>query len=329
MLQVAGADVVDVATLEVAADEEAGISGSGDGVSTTELDGVSWTGVGAVSEDTTGSDDGDALITGATVEEMVSVSEDAIDSDEGEAVITGATVEEMVSVSVSIGTAWDSVDTGVGVVDGSTDVTSAVVDATEETISTCEEATSDVTSEAVAVLKSSVVVAGDSARVSKTLGELVIASVEAVTPDVASEAGGWPAAESTSEAAVDSGVASSGDKLSTAVTDALALVANVLRYRLSTDGIVDEEDGTGSASDALVACDEVVEEDAVLGGEADDEPACVLAAGGTLAGAIGAFAGVDEADETDEDAGLQLPKPGWQPLPQYASVLPLCRISIQ
>jgi len=40
-LQVAGAEVVDVATLEVAGDEEAGISGIGDGVSTTELDAVS------------------------------------------------------------------------------------------------------------------------------------------------------------------------------------------------------------------------------------------------------------------------------------------------
>lgn len=40
----------------------------------------------------------------------------------------------------------------------------------------------------------------------------------------------------------------------------------------------------------------------------------------TLDGTIGAFAGVDDGDE---DRGLQSPNPGWQPLPQYASVLPL------
>ena len=307
MLQVAGADVVDVATIEVAGDEEAGVSRSSDGVSTTELDTVSSTGVGVVSKDATSSSDDNALI-------------------------TGAKVEEMVSVSVSIGTDWDSVDTGVGVVIGSTDVSSTVIDATEETeetISICEETTSDVASGAAAVLESSVAMGSDSARVAKTLEELEIASVEAVTSDVPSEAGGWPGAETISEAAVDSEVASSEDQLSTAVVDVLALVVKVLGYRLSTDGTVDEEDEIGLASDALVAWDEVVEDDAVLDDEAEDESACVLVAGGALTGAIGAFAGEDEADETDEDAGLQLPKPGWQPLPQYASVLPLSRISIQ
>jgi len=227
VLQVAGADVVDVAMMEDTGDDKAGVSGTGDGVSTTELDSVSWTGVGSGSEAATGSSDDDALI-------------------------TGATVEEMVSVSVSIGIAWDSVDVGMSVVVGSADVRSAVVDATEETTSTCKEATSDVASGAVAVLESSAVMIGDSVRVAKTLEELVIASVEAVTSDVASEAGGWPGPETGSVAAVDSEAASSEDVLSIAVVDALALVMKVIGYRLSTDAIVDEEDGIGSASDALV-----------------------------------------------------------------------------
>lgn len=77
-----------------------------------------------------------------------------------------------------------------------------------------------------------------------------------------------------------------------------------------------------------MAWDEVMEGDAVFEGAADDEAARVLVVGGALAGAIGAFAGEDDADDAD-DAGLQLPKPGWQPLPQYASVPPLSRISIQ
>ena len=304
MLQVAGADVVDVATIEDTGDDESGISGSGDGVSTTGLNAVSWTGVGVVSGDATGSDDGEALI-------------------------TGAKVEEMISVSVSMGTDWDSVDTGVGVVVGSTDVSSTVIDATGETISTCEEATSDVASGVAAVLESSTVMAGDSVRVVKTLEELVIAFVETATSEDASEAERLLGAETVSVAAVDSEATSSEDELSTTMADALALVANVLRYRLSIDGIVDEEDEIGSASDAPVTGDEVVKDDAVLDDEIDDESTCVLVAGRALSGAIGAFAGEDEADGTDEDAGLQLPKPGWQPLPQYASVLPLCRISIQ
>ncbi|KAI4624771.1 hypothetical protein J4E83_004447 [Alternaria metachromatica] len=199
-----------------------------------------------------------------------------------------------------------------------------MVDATEETISTWEEATSDVASGAVAVLKGSLLMVGDSVRV-----ELVIVFVETATSEDASEVERPPGAETVSLAAVDSEATSSEDKLSTTMADALALVAKTLVYRLSTDGIVDEEDGTGSASDALVAWDEVVEDDAVSDDEIEDEPACVLMAGGALAGAIGTFAGEDEADGTDEDAGLQLPKPGWQPLPQYASVLPLSRISIQ
>lgn len=215
MLQVAGADVVDVATIEVAGDEESGVSGIGDGVSTTELDAVSWAGVAVVSEA-------------------------AIDFDEGEAVITGATVEEIVSVSVSIGTTRNSVDVGVGVVVGSTEVSSTVIDATEETISTCKEAASDIASGAAAVLESSAVMVGDSAWLAKTLEELMIASVEAVTSDVTSEAGGSPGAETISGDTVDSEAASSEDGLSTAVADALALVANVLEYRLSADRNVDE-----------------------------------------------------------------------------------------
>ena len=219
--------MVAVATIAVARDEEEGVSGSGDGVSTAELDAVSWIGVRAVSEDATGSDDGDALI-------------------------TGETVEEFVSVSVSIGKTWGSVNVDMGVVVGSTEVTSAVVDATEETISTCEEATSDSASGAAAVLESSTVTVGDSARVAKTLEELVTASVVAVTSDVASEVGSSLGAETISGAAVDSEAASSEDVLSIAVVDALALVMKVIGYRLSTDAIVDEEDGIGSASDALV-----------------------------------------------------------------------------
>jgi hypothetical protein len=70
-----------------------------------------------------------------------------------------------------------------------------------------------------------------------------------------------------------------------------------------------------------VTWDKVVEEDAVLGDKADDEPA-----GSALDDAIGAFTGVEDGDE---DADLQLPKPGWQPLPQYASVLPLYCVSMQ
>jgi len=74
VLRVSGVDVVDVAKVEDTRDEEPGICESGDGVSTSELDAVSWTGVGVVSDDAMDSDDGDALITGATVEEIVSVS---------------------------------------------------------------------------------------------------------------------------------------------------------------------------------------------------------------------------------------------------------------
>jgi hypothetical protein len=74
-----------------------------------------------------------------------------------------------------------------------------------------------------------------------------------------------------------------------------------------------------------VAWDEIVEDDAVLDDETGDEIADVLVVGSALDDAIGAFAGVEDADE---DAGLQLPKPGWQPLPQYASVLPLYCVSI-
>ncbi|KAI4938651.1 hypothetical protein J4E85_001092 [Alternaria conjuncta] len=169
----------------------------------------------------------------------------------------------------------------------------------------------------------------DSTWLARTLEELVTESVKAVTSDDASEIGSPLGAETMSEAAVDSGVASSEDEISTAVADVLVLVVKVLGYRLSTNGIVDEEDGIGSASDALVASDEVMKDDAMLDGEADVEPACVLVVGAALAGGIEAFAGVDDADDADEAAGLQLPKPGWQPLPQYASVLPLSRISIQ
>jgi hypothetical protein len=127
VLHVVGADAVDVARSEFAGDDEEGISESGDGVSTTELDAVSWTGVGVVSAD-------------------------MIDPDDREALITGATVEEMVSVSVSIGTSWASLDAGVGVIVGSTDVSSMGVDVTEETVST-SEAISDVASGAAAVLE--------------------------------------------------------------------------------------------------------------------------------------------------------------------------------
>jgi hypothetical protein len=127
VLHVVGADAVDVARSEFAGDDEEGISESGDGVSTTELDAVSWTGVGVVSAD-------------------------VIDPDDREALITGATVEEMVSVSVSIGTSWASLDAGVGVIVGSTDVSSMGVDVTEETVST-SEAISDVASGAAAVLE--------------------------------------------------------------------------------------------------------------------------------------------------------------------------------
>jgi len=254
-------------------------------------------------------------------------SEDATGSSDDDVLIK--TAEEMIPVSVSTGTIWDSVDTGVGVVVGSTDVSSTVIDATGEIISTCEEATSDVASGVAAVLESSTVMVGDSVRVVKTLEELVIAFVETATSEDPSEVERLLGAETVSVAAVDSEATSSEDELFTTMADALALVANVLRYRLSIDGIVDEEDEIGSASDAPVTWDEVVEDDAVLDDEIDDESACVLVAGGALAGAIGAFAGEDEADGTDEDAGLQLPKPGWHPLPQYASVLPLLRISIQ
>jgi hypothetical protein len=164
VLHVVGADAVDVARTELAGDDEEGISGSGDGVSTTEIDAVSWTGVGVVSEDAIDSDDSDALITGSTVEEMLSVS-----------------------VLVSIGTSWASVDAGVGVIVGSTDVSSMGVDVTEETVSTSEEAASDEASGAAAVLESSAGMVGDSERLSDTLEELATGSVGAVISEVVSE----------------------------------------------------------------------------------------------------------------------------------------------
>lgn len=73
MLQVAGADEVDVAAIELTRDEEAGVSGEGDGVSITELD-VDSSIVVDVGSDDVDSGDGDVLITGVAVEEMVSVS---------------------------------------------------------------------------------------------------------------------------------------------------------------------------------------------------------------------------------------------------------------
>jgi hypothetical protein len=159
---------------------------------------------------------------------------------------------------------------------------------------------------------------GDSERLRDTLEELATESVGAVISEVARElvdvVGTSVGAETISK-----------DELSTSVADALALVANVLGYGLATDATADE-DGTRSASDALVAWDEVVEDDAVIDNETDDEAADVLVVDSALDDAIGAFAGVDDGDEY---AGLQLPKPGWQPLPQYASVLPLYCVSMQ
>ena len=64
----------------------------------------------------------------------------------------------------------------------------------------------------------------------------------------------------------------------------------------------------------------------MLDDETDDENMGMFMVDRALNGATGALAGVDDGNK---DAGLQLPKPGWHPLPQYASVLPLCRISTQ
>ena len=58
---------------------------------------------------------------------------------------------------------------GVGVAVGSTSVSSTVDNAMEETVSTSAEGTSDVASGAVAVLESSVIVVGDSDRLSDAL----------------------------------------------------------------------------------------------------------------------------------------------------------------
>ena len=74
VLQVASADVVDVPTMDLTADEEAVVSGKSDNVSITELDVDSSTVVVVSSDDEMDSGDGDVLITGAAVEKMVSVS---------------------------------------------------------------------------------------------------------------------------------------------------------------------------------------------------------------------------------------------------------------
>ena len=74
VLQVASADVVDVSTMELTADEEAVVSGKSDNVSIIELDVDSSTVVVVSSDDEIDSGDGDVLITRAAVEEMVSVS---------------------------------------------------------------------------------------------------------------------------------------------------------------------------------------------------------------------------------------------------------------
>ena len=51
----------------------------------------------------------------------------------------------------------------------------------------------------------------------------------------------------------------------------------------------------------------------MLDDETDDENMGMFMVDRALNGATGALAGVDDGNK---DAGLQLPKPGWQPLPQ-------------
>lgn len=213
-----------------------------------------------------------------------------------------------------------------GVVVGSTDVSSTVGNATEKAVSSSAEATSDVASGTVAVLESSAIEEGDSDRLVDALGELTTGFVDVVISDVASEVGSSLDAGTISGTAADAEVASSEDEAPTSVADALALVTSVLVYSSSTDAIVVEEDVIGSVSDVLMGSDELADDDVMLVGEADDGTTGMLMVDSTLDGATGAFARVDH---WVEDAGLQLPKPGWHPLPQYASVLPLCCISTQ
>lgn len=206
-----------------------------------------------------------------------------------------------------------------GVVVGSTDVSSTVGNATEKAVSSSAEATSDVASGTVAVLESSAIEEGDSDRLVDALGELTTGFVDVVISDVASEVGSSLDAGTISGTAADAEVASSEDEAPTSVADALALVTSVLVYSSSTDAIVVEEDVIGSVSDVLMGSDELADDDVMLVGEADDGTTGMLMVDSTLDGATGAFARVDH---WVEDAGLQLPKPGWHPLPQYASVLP-------
>jgi len=122
----------------------------------------------------------------------------------------------------------------------------------EEIVSTSAEVTSDVASGAVAVLKSSVIVVGDSDRLADALRKLTTGFVDAVISNVASEIGTSLDAETISGAAADAGVTSSEDKIPTFIANALVLLTSVLVYGSSTDATVNEEDGTGSVSNVLI-----------------------------------------------------------------------------
>lgn len=51
----------------------------------------------------------------------------------------------------------------------------------------------------------------------------------------------------------------------------------------------------------------------ILDDETSEETTGIFIVDSALHGATEAFSGVDDGDK---DAGLRLPKPGWQPLPQ-------------